>query len=197
MARASSGERGVLRGIMDGEHTPPCRDELPGKSFLTRRPQIYRRMERAVTMIFASRNSSTFADGLAVGIRLMLNEEASFLTETDLAAALLNRVPGMDEGMARTTADIAWAVTWLHPLAMGFFVFGLCADYRWFEGNSEAYMERLTRITPIDRVREACDLFDRYQKIEGDGGAAVVRGFGIEQLNDFEEQVFSQDHASL
>jgi hypothetical protein len=136
---------------------------------------------------------SPFSQGLATGIRLLLLEENSFVSEQDLVEALRVRVIGADDEVAREAASIAWAITWLHPLALGFFVFGLCANHGWFDGHdSDDYVSRLLRVTPSNHAREALALYSKYQANEADGGAAVIKGFGIESLQDFEEGVFGQ-----
>jgi hypothetical protein len=134
-----------------------------------------------------------FSQGLSTGIRLLLLEENSFVSEQDLVDALRVRVFGADDAVAREAASIAWAITWLHPLALGFFVFGLCANHGWFDGHdSDDYVSRLLRVTPSNHAREALALYSKYQANEADGGAAVIKGFGIESLQDFEEGVFGQ-----
>jgi hypothetical protein len=136
---------------------------------------------------------SPFSQGLSTGIRLLLLEENSFVSEQDLVEALRVRVIGADDEIAREAASIAWAITWLHPLALGFFVFGLCANHGWFDGHdSDDYVSRLLRVTPSNHAREALALYSKYQANEADGGAAVIKGFGIESLQDFEEGVFGQ-----
>lgn len=135
--------------------------------------------------------NSAFSNGLMVGIRLMLMEEKEFISESDLVHALRTRVAGTDEQVAREAASIAWAITWLHPLALGFFVFGLCAERGWFdEDENDAYVSRLLCITPANHAKEALALYTKYQAAIPDGGAAVIRGFGLETIADFEEQVF-------
>jgi hypothetical protein len=134
-----------------------------------------------------------FSQGLSTGIRLLLLEENSFVSEQDLVEALRVRVIGADDEIAREAGAIAWAITWLHPLALGFFVFGLCANHGWFDGHdSDDYVSRLLRVTPANHAREALALYSKYQANEADGGAAVIKGFGIESLQDFEEGVFGQ-----
>jgi hypothetical protein len=138
-------------------------------------------------------SDSPFSQGLSTGIRLLLVEESSFVSEQDLVDALRTRVFGADDAVAREAARIAWAITWLHPLALGFFVFGLCASHGWFDGHdSDDYVSRLLRVTPSNHAREALALYSTYQANEADGGAAVIKGFGIESLQDFEEGVFGQ-----
>lgn len=136
---------------------------------------------------------SPFSKGLATGIRLLLVEENSFVSEQDLVDALRCRVIGADDAIAREAASIAWAITWMHPLALGFFVFGLCANQGWFvDHDSNNYVSRLLRVTPSNHAREALALYSKYQANEPDGGAAVIKGFGIESLQDFEDGVFGQ-----
>src|SRR4051812_15179162 len=97
-----------------------------------------------------------FSQGISTGIRLLLLEENSFVSEQDLVDALRVRVIGADDEVAREAGAIAWAITWLHPLALGFFVFGLCANHGWFDGNdSDDYVSRLLRVTPHNHAREA------------------------------------------
>lgn len=132
-----------------------------------------------------------FGESLQCAIRMLLVEEGRYLSEDDLAHALKTRLNGMDEVIARDAASIAWAITWLHPLALGFFVFGLCAKAEWFEDeSSDGYIARLLHITPSHQAREALALYNRYQAAEPDGGDAVIRGFGIECLDDLDERVF-------
>src|SRR5258708_5565829 len=108
--------------------------------------------------------TSIFSDGLSVAIRMMLVEEDQYLSEHDLVHALRTRLTGADEQVARDAASIAWAITWLHPLALGFFVFGLCADQSWFgKTDNDEYVARLLRITPHHRAKEAVALYSRYQ----------------------------------
>ena len=96
-------------------------------------------------------SDSPFSQGLSTGIRLLLVEESSFVSEQDLVDALRTRVFGADDAVAREAARIAWAITWLHPLALGFFVFGLCASHGWFDGHdSDDYVSRLLRVTRGD-----------------------------------------------
>src|SRR5258708_32188824 len=129
---------------------------------------------------------SPFSQGLSAGIRLLLVEENNVGSEQDLVDALRVRIVGADEAIAREAASVAWAITWLHPLALGFFVFGLCASQGWFAGrDSDDYVSRLLRVTPGHHARDALTLYSKYQANEPDGGAAVIKGFGIETLQHF------------
>ncbi len=117
---------------------------------------------------------SPFSQGISTGIRLLLLEENSFVSEQDLVEALRVRVIGADDEVAREAA-------------------GLCANHGWFDGHdSDDYVSRLLRVTPSNHAREALALYSKYQANEADGGAAVIKGFGIESLQDFEEGVFGQ-----